>query len=189
MSEQKKWYIVHTQTGYENKVRRTMLEKLDKIAKDNDGDLERHVLTKNITDILVPEEKIIEVKSKKEKKRKFFPGYVIIEMDLVPEVYWFVKSTGGVTGFLGDPSPLPLSDEEQSSLKRLIDGQEEEGIAPKPAVHFERGENIRITEGPFKHFLGAVEEVNHDKGKVKVIVTVFDRPTPVELDFLQVEKV
>jgi len=121
------------------------------------------------------------------KKRKFFPGYILIYIDLNKETYWTLKSINGIGNFLGDPEPKPLTQEE---VDRLMNKMEETSQSnPKPAVDFEKGEQVRIIEGPFKHFMGVVDEVNLQKSKIKVIVMVFDRPTPVELDFLQVEKV
>jgi transcription termination/antitermination protein NusG len=176
--EQKAWYIVHTQTGYEEKVKRTLEQQA-----------ETQGLKDKVFQVLVPTEEVVEVKQNKRsvRKRKFFPGYVLVELILDSQTYWFVKNTSGATGFLGDPKPVPLREEEIQGILELTD--ESAHSKPKPAVVFERGENIRIIEGPFKHFIGVVEEVNEPKAKVKVMVTVFDRPTPVELDFLQVEKI
>jgi len=175
MAEERAWYVVHTQTGHEDKVR----EKI-KLNSEIQGFGDR------VFNVLVPTEEVVEVKQNKKvvRKRKFFPGYVLVEMLLTSETYWFIKTITGVTGFLGDPTPVPLPEEEIAGIVELT----EEGGKPKHVVEFERGESVRITEGPFKHFIGTVEEVNAQKNKLKVMVTVFDRATPVEVDFLQVEK-
>ena len=175
MAEERAWYVVHTQTGHEDKVR----EKI-KLNSEIQGFGDR------VFNVLVPTEEVVEVKQNKKviRKRKFFPGYVLVEMLLTSETYWFIKTITGVTGFLGDPNPVPLPEEEIAGIVELT----EEGGKPKHVVEFERGESVRITEGPFKHFIGTVEEVNEQKNKLKVMVTVFDRATPVEVDFLQVEK-
>jgi len=176
--EEKAWYIVHTQTGYEDKVQRMIMQHA-----------QLQGFTEKITKILVPTEEVVEVKQNKKslRKRKFFPGYVLVEMVMSSETYWFVRNTTGVTGFLGDPKPTPLPEEEIAAILELTTTTAEN--RPKPAVQFDKGENVRIIEGPFKHFLGVVEEVHDAKAKLKIMVTVFDRPTPVELDYLQVEKI
>lgn len=175
MSEEKAWYVVHTQTGHEDKVREKILLNIE---TQGFGD--------RVFDVLVPTESVVEVKQNKKilRKRKFFPGYVLVHMNLTSESYWFIKNIVGVTGFLGDPNPVPLPEEEIAGIVELTDGNGK----PKHMVEFERGESVRITEGPFKHFIGVVEEVNEQKNKLKVMVTVFDRATPVEVDYLQVEK-
>lgn len=175
---ERSWYIVHTQTGYEDKVHKTLVQLV-----------ESQGYADKITQILVPTEDVVEVKLNKKnvRKRKFFPGYVLVEMALDSDTYWFVKGVSGVTGFLGDPKPIALPEEEIKNIVELT--TESAQNKPKPAVQFDKGENVRIIEGPFKHFIGVVEDVNNPKAKLKVIVTVFDRPTPVEADFLQVEKI
>jgi len=176
MAEGRAWYVVHTQTGHEDKVR----EKI-KLNSEIQGFGDR------IFNVLVPTEEVVEVKQNKKviRKRKFFPGYVLVEMILTSETYWFIKTITGATGFLGDPTPVPLPEEEIAGIVELTDNSSGK---PKHVVEFERGESVRITEGPFKHFVGVVEDVNEQKNKLKVMVTVFDRATPVEVDFLQVEK-
>ena len=170
------WYVVHTQTGHEEKVRKRILL-----------DVETHHFGDRIFQALVPTEKVLEVKQNKEisHQRKFFPGYVLVQMTLTSEAYWFIRNITGVTGFLGDPNPVPLPEEE---IADILDRINDNSGKPKYVVEFKRGESVRITEGPFKHFIGTVEEVNEQKNKLKVMVTVFDRATPVEVDFLQVEK-
>lgn len=175
---EKKWYIVHAYTGHEDKVR-AYLEKLISSGEMKD----------KISNILIPTEEIVEIRKNKKKisKRKFFPGYVIIEMVIDNETYWAVRNIPGVTGFLGGVKPVPLRPEELDNIVTLT--QREAQAKPKPAVMFEKDESVRVIEGPFENFVGVVEDVNEEKSKLKVMVTIFGRATPVELDFLQVEKI
>ncbi|MCL2390629.1 MAG: transcription termination/antitermination protein NusG [Endomicrobia bacterium] len=172
------WYVVHTYSGHEDKVKKS---------------LEMAVVNLNmqpvISNILVPTEEVVEVKQNKKriKKRKFYPGYVFVEMTVNNDTYWLIRNTAGVTGFLGGVKPVPMAQEEVANLLNTIVNPQ--ASKPRPAVSFDKEENVRIIEGPFKHFIGIVEEVNQEKGKLKVMVTIFGRPTPVELDFLQVEKI
>ncbi len=175
--QEKFWYVVHTQTGHEDKVKEKILTQ---IKVQNYAD--------KVFSVLVPTEEVVEVKQNKKslRKRKFFPGYILVEMILSSQTYWFIRNIVGVTGFLGDPYPVPLPEEEIAGIVELTtvtDGK------PKHAVQFDRGEQVRVTEGPFKHFVGVIEDVNEAKNKLKVMVTVFDRATPVEVDYLQVEKI
>ena len=174
---EKFWYVVHTQTGYEDKVKDKILTQI-KVRNFAD----------RVFNVLVPTENVLEVKQNKKtlRKRKFFPGYVLVEMILTSESYWFIRNIIGVTGFLGDPVPVPLPEEEIAGIVELTTSTEGK---PKHAIQFSHGEQVRITEGPFKHFIGVIEEVNETKNKLKVMVTVFDRATPVEVDYLQVEKI
>ncbi|MDR0820526.1 MAG: transcription termination/antitermination protein NusG [Endomicrobium sp.] len=171
------WYVVHTYSGHEDKVKKS---------------LEMAVANLNIQDtisqILVPTEHVIEVKQNKKriKKRKFYPGYIFVEMAINNTTYWLIRNTAGVTGFLGGVKPAPMSQSEVKNLLNIVINSD--AYKPRPAVSFEKEENVRIIEGPFKHFIGIVEEVNHDRGRLRIMVTIFGRPTPVELDFLQVEK-
>jgi transcriptional antiterminator NusG len=176
-TEGRGWFVVHTQSGWEDRVR-THLES--KVKNEN--------LQGKIFQVFIPTEDVVEVKKNRRqvKKRKFFPGYVLMDMVVDNETYWVVKNISGVTGFLGEPKPRPLPVEE---IKQILELTTESAAGkPKPAVQFEKGENVRITEGPFRHFIGVVEDVNEPKAKLKAMVTIFGRPTPVELDFLQVEK-
>ena len=172
------WYVIHTRTGFEDRVNKIIQQKVD-----------NNELYNKVFKVLIPTENVIQVKQNKKevRKRKFFPGYILVDMDLENETYWALRGIQGVSGFLGDPQPVPLKENEAREILELADSSVNE--KPKPAVQFEKGENIRIIEGPFKHFMGIVDQVSEEKSKLKVIVTVFDRPTPVELDFLQVEKV
>ena len=174
----KGWYVIHTRTGFEERVNKTLQHKLD-----------INELTGKLFQVLIPTEDIVQVKHNKKmvSKRKFFPGYVLANLELDNQTYWAIRGIQGVSGFLGDPKPVPMDESEVQQILELMNSTSQE--KPKPAVQFEKGENVRIIEGPFKHFMGMVEDVNEQKPKLRVTVTVFDRPTPVELDFLQVEKV
>ncbi|MBI4051592.1 MAG: transcription termination/antitermination factor NusG [Elusimicrobia bacterium] len=171
------WFVVHTQSGYENKVKTTLEQKV-----------QLQSLESKVFQVFIPTEEVVEIKKNKRvvKKRKFFPGYVLLDMVVDNDTYWLIKNIPGVTGFLGEPKPTPLPQEEIQGILELTTTSAEG--KPKPAVQFERGETVRITDGPFRHFIGTVEDVNEPKAKLKAMVTIFGRPTPVELDFLQVEK-
>ena len=173
-----KWYVVHTQTGAEKKAK-VNLETRAQTAS----------LSHLIHQVLIPTEKISEVKGGKKKisERKFFPGYILVEMDLTDESWYLVKNTPGISGFVGSgKNPVPLPDGDvQSILKQ----QEEKTAKPKPKVEFEMGESVRVKEGAFANFNGTVDEINPNKGKLKVMVSIFGRSTPVELEYWQVEKI
>jgi transcriptional antiterminator NusG len=173
-----RWYVVHTYSGHEDKVKKSLEMAVDNL---NMGDV--------ISRVLVPTEEVVEVKQNKKriKKRKFYPGYVFVEMTVNNTTYWLIRNTAGVTGFLGGVKPTPMAQEEVDNLLNAIVNPS--ASKPRPAVSFEREENVRIIEGPFKHFIGIVGEVNQERGRLRVMVTIFGRPTPVELDFLQVEKI
>ena len=174
----KRWYIVQAFSGYESRVAQTLREHI-KI----------HNMEDSFGDVLVPTEEVVEMKSgqKRKSERKFFPGYVLVQMDMNESSWHLVKDTPRVMGFIGGTSerPMPISDKEADMiLQRLEDGQN----APKPSVLFERGELVRVTEGPFKDFNGTVEDIDYDKNTVKVAVMIFGRATPVDLDFAHIEK-
>ncbi|MEK7231900.1 MAG: transcription termination/antitermination protein NusG [Pseudomonadota bacterium] len=174
----KKWYVVHAYSGFEKTVQRTLL---DRVARAGMHD--------KFGQILVPVEEVIEMKSgqKNISERKFFPGYVLVEMEMTDDTWHLVKSTPKVTGFIGGTStkPTPISEKEvQNILHQIQEGVEK----PRPKVLFEIGEAVRVKDGPFTDFHGNVEDVNYDKSKIRVSVTIFGRSTPVELDFGQVEK-
>lgn len=173
-----KWYVVHTYSGHEDKVKKNL-----EIAVANQN------MHETISQIVVPTEEVVEIKNnkKKIKKRKFYPGYVFVEMTITNAAYWLIKNISGVTGFLGGVKPNAMSEKEVENFLATLKTQEE--VKPRPAILFNKEENVRIIDGPFTHFIGNVEEVNHERGKLKVMVTIFGRPTPVELDFLQVEKI
>jgi len=173
---EKKWYVIHTYSGYENKVKANLEKRIESM---NMGD--------KIFRILVPMEDEVEVKNGKRKitKRKVFPGYVLVEMIMTDNSWYVVRNTTGVTGFVGTGSkPVPLRDFEVKALLKQM-GVEE----PKNKIDFVLGENVRVNTGPFENFLGTIEEIYPDKGKVKVLLSMFGRETPVELEFTQVEKV
>ncbi|MEW6714373.1 MAG: transcription termination/antitermination protein NusG [Nitrospirota bacterium] len=169
------WYVVHTYSGYE--------EKVKAIIEDN---AKRRGLSDKITQILIPTEKVIELKSgkKKETTKKFYPGYILINLELDDETWALVNSTPRVTGFVGGENPVPLLQEEIDDIKQQI----EKGPAAQVKAQFDRGETVRIIDGAFSNFNGYVDEVDIDHSKLRVMVTIFGRQTPVELNFLQVEK-
>ncbi|MEA2904760.1 MAG: transcription termination/antitermination protein NusG [Alphaproteobacteria bacterium] len=173
----KRWYIVQAYSNFENKVADSIREQ----AK------QRH-LDHLFEEIMVPKEKVVEVRRgrKVDAERKFFPGYVLVKMDLSDEAYHLIKNTPKVTGFLGtDNKPFPIPDAEAQRILHQV----QEGIErPKPSVTFEVGEQVRVSDGPFASFNGTVEEVDDARSRVKVAVSIFGRPTPVELEFGQVEK-
>ncbi len=171
------WYIVHTYSGHEDKVRVNLERSISNQAAQD-----------KFNRVVIPTEDVVEVKKNKRyvKKRKFFPGYIMVDMVIDNETYWMVRNTPGVTGFLGGIKPIPLPEEEVKNILELVDSPET--AKPKPAVLYDKGESVRINEGPFRHFIGTVEDINSERGKLKVMVSIFGRPTPVELDFLQVEK-
>lgn len=174
----KNWYVVHTQTGSEDKVRDALKNRVT--AKGYE---------ELIGQVVIPTEQISEVRSGKKRisQRKFFPGYLLVEMELNEQTYVFIKTTPGVTGFIGlgkKPMPLPQV-EVDSILKRT----EQTALKPSPKIVFEKGEQVRVTEGPFVNFNGTIEEIHPEKGKLKVSVSIFGRSTPVELEYWQVEKI
>ncbi|MDR0402792.1 MAG: transcription termination/antitermination protein NusG [Treponema sp.] len=181
------WYVLHTYSGYENKI-----EKILRLMIGS-GDLDKEI----VKDIKIPQEEVVEVRDgkKRTQTRKFFPGYVLVEMDL-PELEWKetcskIKKIQGVTGFVGTPSdkrPQPLSgDEARGILQRSGEIKGEKPVRSRQS--FNTGEQVKIIDGPFESFTGTIEEVNQEKNKLKVMVGIFGRNTPVEVDLLQVEKV
>ena len=174
----KRWYVVHTYSQFEKSVQRALVER---IAREGMEDL--------FGQILVPVEEVVELKSgqKNISERKFFPGYVLVEMEMTDESWHLVKNTPKVTGFLGGSAmkPTPISQKEVDNIMSQMQAGVEK---PRPKVLFEVGESVRVKEGPFTDFHGVVEDVNYDKSKLRVAVTIFGRSTPVELNFGQVEK-
>jgi transcriptional antiterminator NusG len=174
---EKKWYVVHTYSGYEHKAKAALEERVKAMGK-----------TEEFGEVLVPAEKVVELVKgrKKTSSRKFFPGYILVNMALNDETWHVVKSTPKVTGFVGDArNPSPISENEV----RDITQQMAEGAArPKPKVQFEAGESVKVIDGPFQDFNGVVEDVKAEKGKLRVLISIFGRATPVELDFVQVER-
>jgi len=173
----KRWYIVQSYSNFERKVAESIREKVVASKLDDYFD-----------DVLVPTEKVVEVRRgrKVDAERKFFPGYVLVKMELTGETFHLVKNTPKVTGFLGsDNKPIPISEAEaQAILQQVQDGVER----PKPSISFEIGEQVRVSDGPFSNFNGLVEEVDEERARLKVEVSIFGRATPVELEYGQVEK-
>ncbi len=173
-----KWYIVHVYSGFESKVKSALEEKMAS-----------SLYPEKFGKVLVPTEEIVELAKGKRKtsSRKFYPGYILVRMELDDETWHIVNSTAKVTGFLGGrEKPTPISDEEADQiLNRMEVGK----LKPQPKYFFESGDEIRVVDGPFTNFNGTVEEVNPEKGKIKVLVSIFGRSTPVELEFVQVVKI
>ena len=173
----KHWFVVHTYSGFEDKVA-SAIESRAKIFG----------LSEHITRVLVPTEKVVEVrnKQKRETEQKFFPGYVLVEMELTDDTWHLVRSTPKVTGFVGSGTkPVPLSEEQVEEIRRQMEAGAEK---PKPKSVFQRGDKVRVIDGPFVNFQGVVEDMNPERGRMKVVVTVFSRPTSVELEYYQVER-
>jgi transcription termination/antitermination protein NusG len=174
----KRWYIVHAYSNFENKVAQSIKDQA-----------QQRGLAEKFEEVMVPTEKVVEVRRgrKVDTERKFFPGYVLVKCDLTDEVYHLIKNTPKVTGFLGadKAKPVPIPDAEAERIK----GQVAEGVErPKPTIHFEIGEQVRVADGPFASFNGVVEEVDEGRARLKVAVSIFGRATPVELEFTQVAK-
>ena len=175
----KRWYVVHAYSGMEKAVERNLRERIDRAG-----------MQEKFGRILVPMEEVVELKNGKKAvtERRFFPGYVLVEMEMADDTWHLVKHTSKVTGFVGGAKnrPAPISEAE---VMKIVTQMQEGVEKPRPKVEWEVGELVRVKEGPFTDFNGAIEDVNYDKSKVRVSVTIFGRATPVELDFAQVEKV
>jgi transcription termination/antitermination protein NusG len=173
----KKWYVVNAYSGFELKAKHSLEER---VRKNN--------LSHLFGEIVVPQEMVVELVKgqRKASSRKFFPGYILVEMVLNEDSWHLVKETPKISGFIGDAtSPEPLSDEE---VQRVLSQAESGSVASKTKLTFEQGEAVKVIDGPFAEFIGTIEEVKPEKGKVKVLISIFGRATPVELDFVQVEK-
>ncbi len=177
----RRWYAIHAYSGQEGNVKKNLLANAEQAGLDN-----------LVTDVLVPMEQVAEIKSGERKisKRKFFPGYVLVRLpehpERNPELWHVIKNTPGVSGFIGArAAPVPLDEDEVKAIIEEIRGERER---PKPKVAFEDGERVKIIDGPFANFLGNVDEVNEERGKLKVMVEIFERLTSVEVEFWQVEK-
>ncbi len=173
-----KWYVLHTQTGAEAKVRVGLETRAENAGM-------KHL----IHQILIPTEKVSEVKEGKKRimERKFFPGYVLVQMELTDDSWYLVRNTPGISGFVGSgKTPLALPEQEVDQILRQ---QEDKTSKPKPKVEFSTGESVRVKEGAFANFNGTIEEINPNRGKLRVMVTIFGRQTPVELEYWQVEKI
>ncbi len=174
----KRWYVVHAYSGFENQVRRSLIDRVTRSGMED-----------KFGEILVPTEEVVEMREgqKRKSERKFFPGYVLVQMEMDDDTWHLVKDVPKVMGFIGGTSdkPAPISEREADSiLQRIQEGVEK----PRPKVLFEPGEVVRVTDGPFNDFNGVVEEVNYEKSRLRVAVLIFGRSTPVELEFGQVEK-
>jgi transcriptional antiterminator NusG len=175
---EKNWYVVHTYAGFENKVKASIQETVSKLG-----------IQDKISQILVPTEEVLSIKGGKKRKsqRKFFPGYILVEMEMDDTTWHIVKDTPKVTGFVGgSTNPTPLSEEE---VKTILRQAEEGAVAPTaPKEMYQKGDRVRVIDGPFNNFVGTVEDVNPAHGRLRVMVSIFGRSTPVELEFLQVER-
>lgn len=172
----KNWYIVHTYSGYEEKVKASIEERIKALGLED-----------KIFRILIPSERVVELRGKKKREtdKKFYPGYILVEMQLDEETWHLIKNTPRVTGFVGGVKPVPLPEEEVEVILQQI----ERGPAMVVKSKFEKGENVKITDGPFANFVGYVDEVDMDHGRLRVMVSIFGRHTPVEISFSQAEKV
>ncbi|HMK44657.1 MAG TPA: transcription termination/antitermination protein NusG [Dissulfurispiraceae bacterium] len=171
----KNWFVVHTYSGFEEKAKMAIEEKVRQKGLDE-----------KITRVLIPMERVIELKGKKKKEseKKFYPGYILVEMELDDETWHLIKNTLRVTGFVGGTKPIPIPQEEVDVILQQL----EKGPAPVIKTKYEKGENVRITDGPFSSFVGYVDDVDMDHGRLRVMVSIFGRQTPVELAFSQAEK-
>lgn len=173
-----KWYVVNAHSGMEYKAKLSLEERVRSLHKES-----------LVSEVIVPEETVVELVrgQKKTTKRKFFPGYILVKMKLTDDSWHLIKNTPKITGFVGDkrnPAPVP-----ESEIQRMTNRISEGASRPKSKVNFAEGEKVRVVDGPFNNFNGVIEDINADKGKLRVLVSIFGRSTPVELDFVQVEKV
>lgn len=174
-SKEKRWYVIHTYSGYEDKVKKNLEQRTKSLDAQDE-----------IFQVVIPTEQEIEVKEGQRRtvSRKVFPGYILVEMKMTDLSWNVVRNTPGVTGFVGSGNkPTPLEEEEVKAILKQMEAE-----APRVKVGFSKGQSIRVIDGPFLDFVGVVDEINPEKGKVRVLVSFFSRETPVELDFLQVEK-
>jgi len=172
------WYVIHTYSGFENKVKQSIEQRVAALGM---GDA--------VSQVMIPTETIVELKKgkRREASQKFFPGYVLIRMDMSDDLWYLIKNTPKVTGFVGPGvRPTPIPDEQVRAILQQVETGAER---PKHRILFSRGESVRVIDGPFSNFTGVVDEVKPDKGRLKVMVSIFGRPTPVDLEFLQVERV
>jgi transcriptional antiterminator NusG len=177
-ADSKQWYIIHTYSGFERKVKESLRTRADAFG-----------FGEAIGEILIPEEEVVELRNGKKvtSKRLLYPGYVVVQMDMNDELWHRVKDTPRVTGFVGGgQTPVPLSADE---INKMLYRQTTAAERPRPKMTFEKNESVRIVDGPFANFQGKVDEINSERNTLRVLVTIFGRATPVELDFLQVEKV
>lgn len=173
-----KWYVVNVHSGMEYKAKLSLEERVRSLKKEP-----------LISEVIVPEETVVELVKgqKKTTKRKFFPGYILVKMKLTDDSWHMIKNTPKISGFVGDKrNPVPVP---ESEIQRMTNRISEGASRPKSKVNFSEGEKVRVVDGPFNNFNGVIEDVNGDKGKLRVLVSIFGRSTPVELDFVQVEKI
>lgn len=172
-----RWYVIHTYSGFENKIADFIMEQAAKKG-----------LSDKVEQVLVPQENVVSVRNgaKVEQKHKFLPGYVLIKMEMNDETWYLVNNTPKVTGFLGGKKPTPITEAE---AMRILNQVQEGTDKPRAAVSYDVGEQVRVVDGPFASFVGTVEEVDKEKERLKVLVSIFGRATPVDLDFVQVKKV
>ena len=178
VDETKQWYIIHTYSGFERKVAESLRTRADAFG-----------FSEQIGQILIPEEEVVELRNGKKvtSKRMLYPGYVVVQMEMNDELWHRVKDTPRVTGFVGGgTTPVPLSADE---INKMLYRQTTAAERPRPKMSFEKNESVRIVDGPFSNFQGKVDEINPERNTLRVLVTIFGRATPVELDFLQVEKI
>ena len=176
MSENMKWYVVHTYSGHEHRARQLLLDRIRSAGLED-----------RFGEILIPTENVIEIRkgAKRQTRRKFYPGYMLVQMVLDEETYHLVKDTQKITGFVGGGAhPTPIREEE---VRRITEQMQEGAAQPKTRQKFDVGMSVRITAGPFVNFTGRIEEVREEKQKLRVLVTIFGRATPVEVDFTEVE--
>jgi len=171
----KNWYVVHTYSGFEEKVRLSIEEKIEALG-----------LQERILKVLIPTERVVELRAgkKKESDKKFYPGYILVEMELDDETWHLIKNIPRVTGFVGGKKPVPIPEEEVEIIMQQV----EKGPVPQVKTQYQKGDSVRIIDGPFSNFNGFVEDVDMDHGRLRVMVSIFGRQTPVELNFFQVEK-
>ena len=171
----KNWYVVHTYSGFEEKVRLSIEEKVEGLG-----------LQERIMRVLIPTERVVELRAgkKRESDKKFYPGYILVEMELDDETWHLVKNIPRVTGFVGGKRPVPIPEEEVEIIMQQV----EKGPVPQVKTQYQKGDSVRIIDGPFSNFNGFVEDVDMDHGRLRVMVSIFGRQTPVELNFFQVEK-
>lgn len=171
----KNWYVVHTYSGFEEKVRLSIEEKVEALG-----------LQEKISKVLIPTERVVELRAgkKKESDKKFYPGYILVEMELDDETWHIIKNIPRVTGFVGGKRPVPIPEEEVEIIMQQV----EKGPVPQVKTQYQKGDSVRIVDGPFSNFNGFVEDVDMDHGRLRVMVSIFGRNTPVELNFFQVEK-
>ncbi len=171
----KNWYVVHTYSGFEEKVRLSIEEKVEALGWQE-----------KISKVLIPTERVVELRAgkKKESDKKFYPGYILVEMELDDETWHLIKNIPRVTGFVGGKRPVPIPEEEVEIIMQQV----EKGPVPQVKTQYQKGDSVRIIDGPFSNFNGLVEDVDMDHGRLRVMVSIFGRQTPVELNFFQVEK-